>query len=251
MSPSNTVLVVGATGRTGGRVVRQLLARGVRVRAVVRSAARLPAGVASHANFACAEADLLAMPDADLAAQVRGCDAIVSCLGHTITFAGVFGPPRALVTDAVWRLCRAIEASAASAPTKFVLMTSVSVNHPGIAEPRRGALDRFVLSLLRALVPPSADNQNAAEVLHRGIGARHPRIEWVVVRPDSLLEGDVTPYVAHETIVAGLFKPDATNRANVAHFTCELIHDETLWTKWKGKMPVLVNVVAETSANVR
>ena len=33
------------TGRTGGRVLQQLLARGVRVRAVVRSAERLPAGV--------------------------------------------------------------------------------------------------------------------------------------------------------------------------------------------------------------
>ena len=42
-----TVLLVGGTGRTGGRVLQQLLGRGVSVRAIVRSAERLPAGVAT------------------------------------------------------------------------------------------------------------------------------------------------------------------------------------------------------------
>ncbi len=42
-----TVLLLGGTGRTGGRVLGQLLDRGVPVRAVVRSAERLPAGVAA------------------------------------------------------------------------------------------------------------------------------------------------------------------------------------------------------------
>ena len=37
-----TVLVVGGTGRTGRLLVTQLLARGVRVRAIVRAAERLP-----------------------------------------------------------------------------------------------------------------------------------------------------------------------------------------------------------------
>ena len=34
-----TVLLLGGTGRTGGRALQQLLARGVSVRAIVRSAA--------------------------------------------------------------------------------------------------------------------------------------------------------------------------------------------------------------------
>ena len=45
-SGRRTVLLLGGTGRTGGRVLRQLLDRGVAVRAVVRSAERLPDGVA-------------------------------------------------------------------------------------------------------------------------------------------------------------------------------------------------------------
>ena len=46
MATKQTVLVVGGTGRTGRRVVEQLLARGVAVRAIVRSSRGLPAGVA-------------------------------------------------------------------------------------------------------------------------------------------------------------------------------------------------------------
>jgi hypothetical protein len=46
------------------------------------------------------EADLLSLGEEDLLAQVRGCDAVISCLGHTINLKGIFGPPRDLVTRA-------------------------------------------------------------------------------------------------------------------------------------------------------
>ena len=77
------VLLLGGTGRTGGRVLQQLLGRGVRVRAVVRSAERLPAGVADDPRLTVVEADLLSLSDEELAEQVDGCDAVISCLGHT------------------------------------------------------------------------------------------------------------------------------------------------------------------------
>jgi nucleoside-diphosphate-sugar epimerase len=241
MPTQPTVLVVGGTGRTGGRVVRQLQERGARVRAIVRSAARLPAGVAADPAFSCLEADLLSLSEADLVSQVRGCDAVVSCLGHPISLEGIFGPPRALVTEAVRRLCRAIEASEPDEPVRFVLMSSVSVNRPGAVEPRRGMLDRLLLWLLRGLVPPTRDNQRAAEFLHREIGTRNPRLEWVCVRPDTLVEGDVSRYAVHESLVSGLFKPDSSSMANVAHFMCELVEDSGTWGRWAGKLPVVVN----------
>ena len=62
VSAGTTVLLLGGTGRTGGRVLRQLLDRGVHVRAVVRSAERLPAGVAD-ARLTVVEADLLSLSD--------------------------------------------------------------------------------------------------------------------------------------------------------------------------------------------
>ena len=51
-----TVLLLGGTGRTGGRVLQQLLGRGVSVRAVVRSAERLPSLTAASSGSHFAEA---------------------------------------------------------------------------------------------------------------------------------------------------------------------------------------------------
>jgi len=46
MNTKHTVLLVGGTGRTGGRVLEQLLSCDISVRAIVRSADRLPKGAA-------------------------------------------------------------------------------------------------------------------------------------------------------------------------------------------------------------
>jgi len=48
MPVQHTVLLVGGTGRTGRRVLEQLLSRGVSVRVVVRSSQKLPAGAAEE-----------------------------------------------------------------------------------------------------------------------------------------------------------------------------------------------------------
>ena len=114
MSSQQTILLVGGTGRTGRRVLEQLLSRGAHVRAIVRSAEKLRAGVAERPGLSVVEADLLALSDEELLRHVRGCDAVVSCLGHTLGLRGIFGPPRSLVTQATTRLCRAIQASPVS-----------------------------------------------------------------------------------------------------------------------------------------
>jgi hypothetical protein len=241
--PVRQVLLVGGTGRTGGRVLMQLLDRGVQVRAIVRSAQRLPAGVAGRPGVVVVEADLLSLGDEDLLRHLRGCDAVISCLGHVISLRGVFGPPRDLVTRATARLCQLIEASQPDAPLRFILMSSVSVNHPGARESRRGVFDKMVLWLIRGLVPPARDNQRAAEFLHDQVGTGNPFVRWVAVRPDSLLEGDATKYSLHDTLVHSLFKPGSTNMENVAHFMCALATNPDTWDDWTGKLPVIVNAV--------
>ncbi len=245
MSDEHTVLLLGATGRTGGRVLEQLLGRGVNVRAVVRSADRLPAGVAANPALAVVEADLLSLSDDELRRHVAGCDAVVSCLGHVISLKGVFGPPRDLVTGSVSRVCGAIEVLRPLEPVRLVLMSSVSVNQPRRLDTRRGGLERAVLWVLRGAVPPARDNQSAADFLHGVIGTADPFVRWVTVRPDTLLEGDVSEYVLHEGLVSSLARPDSTNRANVAHFMCELVEEPALFDQWAGKMPVIVNAAAK------
>jgi nucleoside-diphosphate-sugar epimerase len=236
-----TVLVLGGTGRTGGMIVRQLLERGVRVRAVVRSAQRLPDGVAEDARLEVVQADLLALDDEEFARLVDGCDAVVSCLGHTISAQGVFGKPRDLVTQAARRVCRAAATLQPEQPVRFVLMSSVAVNRPGRADARRGSFERALLWLQRGLVPPGRDNQRAADFLLETMGQHGGHVEWTAVRPDTLREGDISPYVVHEALVDGLFRPGETARANVADFMCELVTDDAVWDRWRGRLPVIVN----------
>jgi uncharacterized protein YbjT (DUF2867 family) len=247
MTVGQTVLLVGGTGRTGRRVLEQFLSRDANVRVIVRSAERLPDGVAENPRLTVVEADLLSLSDGELRSHVRGCDVVVSCLGHVISLKGIFGPPRDLVTQATARLCQAIEAVRPATPIKFILMSSVSVNRPGLLDTRRGMVERAFVATIRGLVPPAKDNQRAADFLSRNIGADNPFVQWAAVRPDTLLDGDVSAYALHEGLVASLFKPDSTNMANVAHFMCELAADPKAWDQWKGKLPVVVNAGASVN----
>jgi uncharacterized protein YbjT (DUF2867 family) len=236
-----TVLLLGGTGRTGGRVLQQLLARGVSVRAVVRSAERLPAGVADDPRLTVVEADLLSLSDEQVNEQVDGCCAVISCLGHTISAQGVFGAPRDLVTRSVERVYRATRELRPAQPVKLIVMSSVSVNRRGGLDTRRGRFERAALWLMRGLVPPARDNQRAADFVGDIIEPADPCAQWVAVRPDTLKDGDVTEYALHEGLVDGLFRPGETNRANVAHFMCDLATDDEAWAAWRGKLPVVVN----------
>ncbi|MEZ5292297.1 MAG: NAD(P)H-binding protein [Vicinamibacterales bacterium] len=248
MGVSRTVLLLGGTGRTGGRVLAQLLERGVAVRAIVRAAGRLPAEVRGHPRLAVVEAELLALVPEDLRRHLEGCDAVISCLGHTISARGIFGPPFSLVTRALSNVVDAVRKMAPARPVHVILMSTVAAHRAGAKEAAHGAGQRLALWVLRQLVPPARDNQRAADLLAREVGGGDPHVEWVAVRPDTLREGGVTAYALHESLVSSIFQPGETNMANVAHFMCELACDPTAWTRWKGRMPVIVNADAEAAA---
>lgn len=249
MDAQRKVLILGATGRTGRRVMAELRDRGVAVRVIVRSADRLPPGVHDDSGLEVVEADLLALTIGELAHQLDRCDTVISCLGHTISVKGVLGPPRDLVERVVRNVRSAVDARAragidgrgSTTPVRLILMSSVSVNRPDRADSRRGAGERAFLWGLRAVVPPSRDNQRAADFLVGEVGLEDPNLEWVVVRPDSLTEGESAQYQVHEELVASLARPDHTRMAEVAHFMGELTTDEDLWRRWRGRMPVVVD----------
>lgn len=245
MTAQPAILVLGGTGRTGRRVVTQLLARGASVRTIVRSAARLPAELIDHPNLQVTEAEWLGMTDEELQRHIDGCQAVISCLGHTVSLQGVYGSPRDLVARAVLRIARAAQALQATPPLRLVLMSSVSVNAPNGSDIRRGGFERAVVWAMRGVLPPAGDNQHAADFLCDTLGPTHPHLEWVIVRPETLTEGEVTSYTVHRNLVTSLFKSDTSRMANVAHFLCELACEEPLWDEWKGRLPVIVDVPAE------
>ena len=234
------ILVAGATGKTGGPLVEQLLNTRHGGRVIVRSRERLPAAVRDNQNVTVIEAGILDLSDEQLAAHVKGCDAIVSCLGHVISFKGMYGEPRKLCTEAARRLCEAIERNTPARPVKFILMNTVGVPNPDRNEPRTWH-DRLLLSVLRHLVPPHSDNETALAHLHRHVGTQNPYVEWSSVRPDSLIDADVSPYDITASPLTGILSGRPTSRANVAHFMTRLIEDESLWNTWKFGAPVIMN----------
>jgi hypothetical protein len=71
-------------------------------------------------------------------------------------------------------------------------------------------------------------------------------VEWAAVRPDDLInEKEVTEYEVHPSpIRSAIFNAGKVSRINVAHFMATLIHDDKLWQKWKGQMPVIYSKMA-------
>ena len=236
-----TTLVVGATGATGRLLVQQLLDRGETVKAIVRSPEKL-IELQGNKNLSLIQASLLDLSDQELAQHVQGCEAVASCLGHNLTMRGIYGQPRKLVTEAARRLCQAVKANNPSHSVKYVLMNTTGNSNRDIPE-RISFAETAVLSILRLLLPPQVDNEQAADYLRVKIGQNDPVIEWVAVRPDSLINQDVvTEYDIYPSpIRSALFNAGKTSRINVGHFMAELITNADTWATWKGKMPVIYN----------
>lgn len=237
-----TTLVAGASGATGRLLVEQLLNQDHTVKVIVRAASKLPEHIQNHQNITIISANILNLSDAEIAQHVKGCDAVASCLGHTLSVKGIYGPPRRLVTDAVRRLCNAIKENKPDTPVKFVLMNTTGNSNRDLNEPISVA-QKCVIGLLRLLLPPHVDNEQAADYLRTQIGQNDAHIEWTAVRPDSLIDEDhVTEYTLHPSpIRSAIFDAGKTSRINVAHFMTTLVADTNLWTQWKGQMPVIYN----------
>ena len=82
------ILIVGATGKTGLRLITQLLAEGHSVTAIVRTAEKLPQNIRNHENLSITTSIILDMSHENAMQHVENCDVIVSCLGHTMDFRG-------------------------------------------------------------------------------------------------------------------------------------------------------------------
>ena len=240
------ILIVGASGATGLLLTEELLNRGEFVKVIVRTPEKLPADIRNHENLSVIQASVLDLSDAELAQHAKGCDAVASCLGHNMNFKGIYGHPRKLVTDAIRRLSDAVKANAPEKPTKFVLMNTTGNSNRDLNEPIPFA-QKLVIGLLRLLLPPQVDNEQAADYLRSQIGQKDNLVEWAAVRPDGLTDEDeVTAYNIHPSpIRSAIFDPGQTSRINVGHFMADLITKDDIWKKWKGQMPVIYNQVSE------
>ena len=241
MDNTMKVLVLGATGATGNLVVKQLINHNVNVKAVIRSTSNK---LDDLLNGDYLETIVGNISEFDLSKNIElinDCDAVVCCLGHNINFKGIFGKPRMLVHDSIKNICNAIERSK-NGKVKLILMNTTANTNIKLNE-NYSSKDRIVLSLLKLLLPPHKDNVEAASYLSNIIGENNSKVEWITVRPDTLInEENVSKYeIVESPKRSPVFDSGKTSRINAAHFMVELLLNEEFWNEYKFKMPVIYN----------
>jgi NAD(P)-dependent dehydrogenase (short-subunit alcohol dehydrogenase family) len=236
------ILIVGASGATGKLLVAELLKRDTEVTAIVRATSSLKSTFESHPNYREISASITEMPDNALSPLLKDCDVVLSCLGHNLDFRGIFGEPRRLVTDTIEKVTRVIESLKPNKKVKVILMNTTGNSNRDVPE-KPPLSQRCVISILRLILPPHVDNEQAADVLRTRVGQSHLFIEWVAVRPDGLTdEIEVSGYKIHQSPTKNaIFAAGCTSRINVANFMANLATDSELWNVWRGKMPVIYN----------
>ena len=237
------IFVTGATGATGKLLTEELLKRGHTVSAVIRTPEKLAHLAHFGKKLILIEREILSMDGNELAEFLGECDGAASCLGHNISFKGLFGKPRRLVTDAAKLICSTYRLTGRTASVKFVLMNTTGNRNRLQNEKAYKGGDRLVIALLRALLPPQADNEEAAKYLQQNYSGTNSPITWCAVRPDSLIdEKETSPVeILPSPVRSPVFNAGKTSRINVASFMADLLEKDLLWNEWAGKMPVIYN----------
>lgn len=239
-------LILGASGATGKHLVDQLINNNNSVRIIVRSTSNIPEFWLNHKNLEIITAEISETSLNTMTDLLSDCDSVACCLGHTPSFKGIYGKPRRLVTNAVKLVCDSIKEKSPAQPMKFVLMNTTANANRDLNEPNP-LKNRVVIGLLRLLVPPHPDNEQAADYLRVDIGQNNSYISWVAVRPDGLIDDDVvTSHEAHKSPIRNpIFDAGKISRINVANFMYQLLIDDVLYKKWQGQMPVIYNKSVE------
>ena len=238
------VLVLGANGATGFNVVTQLLKRGISVKAFTRNVEKFDS-IKSSERLEIINASILEIDNKELKQCLNNVDAVIFCLGHNLSIKGILGKPYKLVTDSLITVISIVNDISTNRTIKIILMnTTACINK--LQNEKFNKKENLVMKIMRFLSPPQRDNESAIEYLFDTISMRNKIIEWIAVRPDTLInEVEVSEYTVHSSpIRSPIFDAGKTSRINVAHFMANLITEENLWNKWKGQMPVIYNVAS-------
>jgi putative NADH-flavin reductase len=157
--------VIGATGGTGTEVTRQALAAGYEVVAVVRDPAKMQVTGAQVVRAAITDPD-------DLAAAMRGSDAVVSTLG----------PRRGQQTSPLASGARAAIAAMDSEGIKRLVVVSASGFY--VEEGEGLVVGKIAKPILRRLLRDNVADTHEMETL---VSASDT--DWTIMRPSQLTNG--------------------------------------------------------------
>jgi uncharacterized protein YbjT (DUF2867 family) len=166
------IALFGATGNTGSRVADAALARGFEVTALVREPSRFKL---RHDRLTVIQGDPRVA--ADVAACVRGADAVVYCLG--VGGKGD-GKPTTLISDGVKAALVAMED--ANVP-RIVCMSNLGAGGSG-----PWWFNRLLIPVFLRWLRPLIDDKDRMESVLRASSA-----EWVSVRLVGITEGPAKP----------------------------------------------------------
>lgn len=236
------VLVLGANGATGFNVVTQLLEKGIIVKALTRNV-EIFDSIKNREHIEVLKASILEIDNHVLEQYLSDVDAIISCLGHNTTLKGLFGKPYTLVADALIRIVNSFNENNKNKSIKIIWMNTTACINKLQSEKFKNS-ENLVMKIIRLLLPPQRDNELALGYLIDTIGISNKHIEWIAVRPDTLInEVEVSEYVVHPSpIRSPIFDAGKTSRINVGNFMVSLLREEELWEKWKYKTPVIYNI---------
>jgi uncharacterized protein YbjT (DUF2867 family) len=198
------LLILGATGRTGGHLVEQALAQGHDVTVLVRDRPRLQ----PHGDDVRVLVGEVTEPVA-AAAAVAGQDAVLIALGSR-------RPRELLGTDVMVRsVGNVVSAMQAGGVRRVVLLSALGA---GVSAGNAPVMLRLTFATLLRRI--GRDKAAAEELLRRS------GLDWTLVYPPRFTGGPLTKQYRHggDMRVSGM---PSVSRADVAHLMLALLSDET------------------------
>jgi putative NADH-flavin reductase len=197
------LLIFGATGGVGRRLIEQGLAQGYRITAFVRN---LSVFSVQHHNLSIIEGNLFDREK--IRKAVAGQDAVISALGNKTSRA--LWRKNTAISEGLANIVSAMEESGVS---RMVFVTSFGVNEK-IFLPEKW----FIKTALKNIF---------ADIPRQEMLLRKSALRWTVVRPARLVNGPaIGRYRSGEDLPIGPFSK--ISRANVADFLLKSVRDPSM-----------------------
>lgn len=198
------VLIVGATGGTGRQLVVQALEQGYAVTALVRDPSRLHV---DHPRLTVVQGDVLDAGSVE--AAMRDQEAVVSALGHKQFFR-----PTRILSEGTRNILKAMETHGVP---RFVCETSLGI---GDSAGRMGLY--YTLFVIPVILPFYYWDKTRQERAITG-----SKVEWVIVRPGMLTNGEKRGRSRHGRHVGSLLWTVRISRADAANFMLNQLRSDT------------------------
>jgi len=198
------VLIVGATGGTGRQLVMQALERGYEVTALVRDPSRLEV---VHPRLTAMQGDVL--DEGSVETAMRGQEAVLSALGHKRYFY-----PTRILSEGTRNILRSMGTHGVP---RLVCETSLGL---GDSAGRMGLYYTFFV--IPVILPFYFWDKTRRERM-----IARSNVEWVIVRPGVLTNGDKRSRFRHGSHVGRFLLTVRISRADVADFMLNQLASDT------------------------